>query len=242
MMNTLQPSTLRLGIVIPLANEEDTIAELLRDVVAQLTDEDLVFCVLDTISLDRTRELVQKAALSDNRIREVWAPENRCVVDAYFRGYESALDAGCRWILEMDGGYSHNPAEIPRFIAAMEQGIDFAAGSRFTPDGDYSGRWTRNFLSKGGSRLANVMLGTTMHDMTSGFECFSRKAMEHVVEQGVLSKAHFFQTEIRYMLRNWNWVEVPISYSSPSKSVGLRAIMESLRNLWLLARKSRGAR
>ena len=108
------------------------------------------------------------------------------------------------WILEMDGGYSHNPAEIPRFIEAMERGVDFVAGSRFTTGGKYNGRWSRYFLSRISSIVANLVLGTRMSDMTSGFECFSRKAMQYVVKQGVRSRAHFFQTEIRFMLRNRN--------------------------------------
>jgi dolichol-phosphate mannosyltransferase len=78
-----------------------------------------------------------------------------------------------------------------------------------------------------------------MSDMTSGFECFSHKAMQFVVEQGVRSRAHFFQTEIRFMLRNWNWVEVPITYSNPSQSVGSDAITESLRTLFILGKQAR---
>ncbi len=230
---------LRLGVVIPLANEQATIENLLQDILGYLEDHDRIFCVLDNVSKDQTRELVEKLALRDKRVCLVWAPENRCVVDAYFRGYRSALAAECKWILEMDGGYSHNPDEIPRFIAAMKEGVEFAAGSRFVSEGNYDGRWSRNLLSKGGSTLANCLLGTRMHDMTSGFECFSHKAMAYVVEQGVHSKAHFFQTEIRFMLRNWNWKEIPISYSSPSNNVGGQALGESLRLLWMLAKQAR---
>ena len=229
----------RLGVIIPLGNEGETIEQLLVDILAQLDANDRVFCVLDKVSKDQTRALVQQAARNHRQVIEVWAPENRCVVDAYFCGYRQALAAGCQWILEMDGGYSHDPKEIPKFIRAMDKGVDFAAGSRFVTEGHYSGVWHRNFLSKGGSVLANLLLGTRMQDMTSGFECFSRKAMEYVVEQGVQSRAHFFQTEIRYMLRDWNWVEVPIHYSCPSNSVGGSTVMESIRNLLMLAWQAR---
>jgi dolichol-phosphate mannosyltransferase len=228
-----------LGVVIPLANEEATIVSLLKDILVHLRKNDRIFCVLDTVSRDRTRELVQDAARCDNRVCEVWAPENRCVVDAYFRGYRSGLDAGCAWILEMDGGYSHDPAEIPRFIEAMQPGVDCIVGSRFCPGGKYSGRWSRYLLSRIGSIAANLMLATRMSDMTSGFECFSRETMQYVVDQGVRSRAHFFQTEIRFMLRNRNWTEVPITYTNPSNSVGSEAISESLRTLWILARQAR---
>ena len=173
----------------------------------------------------------------------VWAPENRCVVDAYFRGYREAVAAGAEWILEMDGGLSHCPEEIPRFISAMETGVDFAAGSRFIAGSHYhESRLARWLTSRGGTILANLVLGTNMKDMTSGFECFSRKAMETVLEHGVRSKAHFFQTEIRYLMHRFNWVEVPISYSCPSKSVGTNSLKDAVSCLWHLWREKRTSR
>jgi len=226
----------RLGIVTPLANEEATVDQLLDRVLRQLGPNDLVFCILDNASRDHTRERVTSRSADDRRVRLVWAPENRSVVDAYFRGYREAFEAGCQWILEMDGGLSHSPELIPRFIAAMESGVDFAAGSRFAPGGSYSGRWSRYLLSKGGTVVTNLLLGTRMQDMTSGFECFSRNAMEHVLRNGVESRGHFFQTEIRYSLRDWAWQEVPINYSCPSKTVGQSQITESFRILWKLYR------
>ena len=65
---------------------------------------------------DATLLLVKEYSERDPRIQSVWAPENRCVVDAYFKGYKVAYDAGAQWILEMDGGLSHQPEEIPLFI------------------------------------------------------------------------------------------------------------------------------
>jgi dolichol-phosphate mannosyltransferase len=230
---------LRMCVVVPLANEETTIDEFLRRVLAQLGDKDRLLCVLDNICKDATKARVRHKSEEDPRVKLVWAPENRSVVDAYFRGYREALKYGSRWVLEMDGGLSHIPEQIPRFIEAMEGGVDFAAGSRFASGGRYSGRLTRFALSKGGSMLANLVLGTRMRDMTSGFECFSRRAMEHVVSRGVASRAHFFQTEIRYMLRGWKWVEVPITYQSPSEGVSGGTITEALKNLWKLRQQGK---
>jgi len=235
-LNAATEQNPRLGIVTPLANEEATVDQFLDRVLQQLGPCDLVFCVLDNASRDSTRERVTNRNACDSRVRLVWAPENRSVVDAYFRGYREAFAAGCQWILEMDGGLSHPPEQIPQFIQAMESGVDFAAGSRFSAGGSYSGRWSRYLLSKGGTVLTNLLLGTRMHDMTSGFECFSRKAMEHVLRRGVESRGHFFQTEIRYSLHDWAWKEVPFSYACPSKSVGQSQVVESFRILWQMYR------
>jgi dolichol-phosphate mannosyltransferase len=164
------------------------------------------------------------------------------VVDAYFRGYEEAIELGCEWILEMDGGFSHRPEEIPRFVEAMERGFDFAAGSRFIKGGSHHGSLRRYLVSRGGSLLTNCLLGTRMRDMTSGFECFTRAALRFVVDRGVRSRAHFFQTEIRAMLASWNWVEIPITYTNPSNSVGKAQIADAMRCLWALSREPRPAK
>lgn len=230
---------MRLGVAIPLANEEHSVNELLDRTLFQLGTDDRVFCVLDNVSKDRTRELVAERAAHDSRVVLVWAPENRCVVDAYFRGYRSALATGCRWILEMDGGLSHQPEEIPLFIHAMEQGYDYVGGCRFMEPGGYSGPWSRYLISRGGGILANLLLGTHMRDMTGGFECFSRKALEAVLSRGVRSRAHFFQTEIKVLMHQFKWTEVPIHYKNPSKSVGKASLQEAFRNLWALMRDNR---
>jgi dolichol-phosphate mannosyltransferase len=231
---------MRLGITVPLANEEATIDDFLRRVLLQLTAEDRVFCVLDNASKDQTRARVEAWSARDRRVAVVWAPENRCVVDAYFRGYREALAAGCRWVLEMDGGLSHLPEEIGPFLRAMEQGYDYAGGCRFMEGAGYSGPLSRLFISRGGTWLANRLLGTRMKDMTGGFECFSRRALQAVLEHGVRSRAHFFQTEIKFLLRDWKWVEVPIHYRNPSKGVGAGSLKEAFRNLWALYREARG--
>lgn len=232
---------MRLGVIVPLANEEDTLDEFLTRVLIQLGRDDGVFCVVDGVSRDHTREMVNAWSARDHRVYLVWAPENRCVVDAYVRGYKAALDAGCRWVLEMDGGLSHCPEEIPRFIAAMQQGHDYAAGCRFMKGGSYAGCWKRYLVSRGGGILANLVLGTRMRDMTSGFECFSRRALEYVLARGLQSRAHFFQTEIKFALRDWSWTEVPINYKNPSARLGMGSIREAIRNLWALYRESRTA-
>jgi len=226
----------KLGILVPLANEEATIQEFLRRVLVHLQSQDRIYCVLDSMSKDQTRALVSGLAAADPRVVPVWAPENRCVVDAYFRGYRAAFVDGCEWMLEMDGGFSHLPEEIPQFIAGMEQGYDYVGGCRFMPGGSHASPWTRVLISKGGSVLANWLLKTRMRDMTSGFECFNRKAMARVLEHGVTSRANFFQTEIRYMMHQFKWLDVPITYRNSNYRVGRNSVREAFRVLWQLRR------
>lgn len=222
---------MRVGIAIPLANEEKTITPFLDRVLSHLTSEDRVYCVLDNVSRDATRQILDARAREDQRVEVVWAPQNRCVVDAYMAGYRAALKGGARWVLEMDGGLSHQPEDIPKFIQAMEEGYDFAVGCRFMPGGEFQGPLSRKCISRGGTLLTHMLLGSRMRDMTSGFECFTRSALEAVLNRGVRSRAHFFQTEIKHQLQTWRWKEIPIHYKNPSNSVGRASLQDAFVNL-----------
>jgi dolichol-phosphate mannosyltransferase len=224
----------RVAVVVPLANEAASIDDFLVRVLRQLGPDDLVFTILDSVSLDDTRARVEAFAKMDARVRPVWAPEDRSVVDAYFRGYREALASGARWILEMDGGMSHVPEEIPEFLDLIDRGYDYVGGCRFIDGGSHTGSLRRRLVSRSGSVLARVWLGVHMRDMTGGFEMFSRSAMERVVSCGVRSRATFFQTEIKYLLRDTRWTEVPINYRSTTSRAKPGSIADAVRNLWKL--------
>ena len=228
----------KLAVVTPLANERATLDDFTRRVCAQLQPQDQLIMVFDTASTDGSLARAHELAQQDPRLHVVFAPENRNVVDAYFRGYREALAAtDADWILEMDGGLSHLPEQIPPFIDAMSQGYDYAGGSRFMTGGGFDGPWSRYLISRGGTWLTNRLVGTTMHDMTSGFECFTRAALTHVVTRGVRSRAHFFQTEIRAMMQaSFRWTEIPIHYGCPSKSVGKNSLTDAFKSLAALRR------
>jgi dolichol-phosphate mannosyltransferase len=224
----------KLGVTVPLANEEGTIQRFVDEVLLHLQEHDRLYCVLDNVSKDRTKAIISERAKGDPRVVLVWSPGNRCVVDAYFAGYRAAFDGGCEWILEMDGGFSHQPEQIPQFIEAMQQGFDYVGGSRYLRGGRHESPLNRIVVSRGGTVLAKLLLGSKMSDMTSGFECFNRKAMELVLRQGVASKANFFQTEIRQMMHDLRWKEVPIHYHNENYRIGRSSIREAFRILWKL--------
>ena len=231
----------RLAVVSPLANERATIDEFVRRVTAQLQPQDRLITVFDNVCTDGALDRARELARSEPRLHVVFAPENRSVVDAYFRGYREALAGDFDWILEMDGGLSHLPEQIPQFVHAMQNGYDFAGGSRFIPGGSFDGPWSRYLVSRGGTWLTNLLLGTTMRDMTSGFECFTHATLTRVVEEGVHSRAHFFQTEIRARMHDFRWIELPIRYGCPSNSVGKSSIIDAFKSLAAL-RKHRKQR
>lgn len=217
--------------VVPVANESDRFA-LFASAVTDVLDElgsGHVFLVVDSASKDNTRALCQELAARDSRFEEVWAPENRNVVDAYLRGFRSALDAGYELIIEMDAGMSHDPAAIPMFLRVLHEGNECAFGSRYINGGSMvDSPWPRRFFSKGGTIIAWILLGAKLRDMTSGFQGFHHSVVRRLLSYELKSKAHFYQTEVRYLLRNSRLMEVPIHYRAPSPSVSRGAIRNSL--------------
>jgi dolichol-phosphate mannosyltransferase len=220
--------------VVPMANEGpdfEPFVEAVTRVLGELRSGH-VYCVLDGASKDNTRELCDQLAARDPRFTVVWAPQNRNLVDAYLNGFRAALRDGRELIIEMDAGLSHDPAAIPMFLRVLHEGNECAFGSRYINGGSMSDSPPkRRFLSKFGTMLARVLLGAKLHDMTSGFQGFHRAILERVVDYPFESTAHFYQTELRHLLRSRRLIEVPIHYRAPSPRVSQNAIRNSLQVL-----------
>lgn len=220
-------ATPRFAVCIPMANEAESFHIFIRQLSAVIDDypEVSVYLVVDKASTDATPELCRALEEQDTRFHFVWAPENKNVVDAYLRGFAEAMKNKPEFIIEMDGGGSHDPRAIHAFVRAMRDGHECAFGSRYINGGSMEGSpFRRRFLSKFGSMVARVLLGCTMRDCTSGYESFSYEIMEKILVYPLRSKAHFYQTELRYLLRRRNWIEIPIHYTSPSPRVSTKAL------------------
>ncbi len=213
-----------LSIVTPLANESETLKSFYNEIIKYISPfEDRLriklFFIVDNASKDNTREIVESIQKQDPRVRLVWAPQNRCVVDAYLVGFSAALSDNSDYILEMDGGGTHLPSEIPLFINKILDGYDCVFGSRFINGAEIHAGLKRHFFSKGGTLVANTLLGTRTSDTTSGFEAFKADILKHIISRKLISTGHFFQTEIRFRARIYNFAEVPIHYTNPCKQV-----------------------
>lgn len=191
--------------------------------------------VLDRASTDNTIDLLTEHSRATPDLKVVWAPENRGVVDAYMRGYREALALNPDWILEIDAGFSHQPEDIPVLFARMLEGYDCVFGSRFVKGGSISDSSRKRYwVSWGGTVLTNLLLGTKLHDMTSGFQLFTREALQQILHRGVRSRGPFFQTEMKTYARRMKVAEVPIQYRAASHNVGQRQIKDAFENLWRL--------
>lgn len=222
------------AVIVPMANESkdfDTFIKEMTKVLDKL-GYGKVYIVVDKASMDNTLELCQNLSGKDERFYTIWAPENRNVVDAYLRGYREALINGHDLMIEMDAGLSHDPNVLPRILKELED-YDCAFGSRFIEGGSiFESNWKRTFLSRGGTIVTNILLGTKMDDMTSGYQGFRSDIVKKFVSYPFLSKAHFYQTELRYLLRKTRYVEIPIHYRAPSPSVSGKSVLNSIAVLF----------
>lgn len=192
-----------------------------------------IYFVVDNVSKDNTLELCKKLSAADDRFVTIWSPENKNVVDAYIRGYKEAVINKHDYIIEMDAGMSHDPSALPMFLRVLNEGNECAFGSRFINGGSIcDSTWKRTLLSKFGTILSNILLGTKMYDMTSGYQGFHVQIVEKFLAYKLLSKAHFYQTELRYLLRKTRYAEIPIHYRAPSPSVSKKAIYNSFSVLF----------
>lgn len=223
------------AVVTPMANEQEDFHPFiarLKEVLDYL-QSGTVYFILDKVSKDATLDLCRKLSADDKRFITVFAPENKNVVDAYIRGLKEAYDHGHDLIIEMDAGLSHDPKAITMFLRVLNEGNECAFGSRFINGGSMSDSpFKRRMLSRSGTLMAKLFLGSRMHDMTSGFQGFHAPIVEKIINYPFRSKAHFYQTELRYLLRKKRYLEIPIHYRAPSKRVSKKAISNALSVLF----------
>lgn len=227
-------------IVMPVANEEATMGSILTEIMELPYDNLYVYPVIDSYSKDRTEEIIQEMEKKYDKIKLINYKESRGVITCYLHGFKMALQDGAERIIEMDGGGSHLPKEIPQFIEKLDEGYDCVWGSRFMPGGDITNQpLYRRILSSGGTWLSNLVLGTRLKDMTSGFEAFQREILENMNLDAFLSRGHMYQTEMRFYCRKKHTIEVPINYIGSKSSIKMKSVTEALKLLFQLRKNER---
>jgi dolichol-phosphate mannosyltransferase len=176
--------------------------------------QDARVLVVDDRSPDGTGEIADELAREEERIEVLHRPRKEGLGPAYLAGFRRALGGGAELVLEMDSDFSHDPADLPRLLAAVED-ADLAIGSRYVAGGSVE-NWTplRRAISRGGSAYARLVLGIPVGDLTGGFKCFRRKVLEAIPLELVSSRGYAFQVEMTYRAAKAGFriVEVPICF------------------------------
>src|ERR687885_115329 len=152
---------------------------MLRALAGVLGPDDRVL-VIDDSSPDGTGEIAERLAGELPFVDVLHRERKEGLGPAYLAGFRRALADGAELVLEMDCDFSHDPADVPRLIAATAGG-DLVLGSRYVAGGRI-GNWGagRRFVSEGGSLYARLILGINVRDPTGGFKCYRRRVLEAI--------------------------------------------------------------
>jgi dolichol-phosphate mannosyltransferase len=207
----------RLLICLPTYNERANLEPLLRrlgDEVPELAEDGRVL-VVDDSSPDGTGELAERLAAELPYVSVLHRARKEGLGPAYVAGFEWALERGAARIVQMDSDFSHDPADVPRLVAATAE-ADLALGSRYVPLGGTE-NWGRGrqAISRFGSFYARAVLGVSIRDLTGGFKCWRREALEAVPLHRIRTRGYAFQIETTYraLAAGLRVVEVPIVFA-----------------------------
>jgi dolichol-phosphate mannosyltransferase len=205
----------RAVVCLPTYNERENIEPMVRALESVLdTSQDRVL-VIDDSSPDATGEIADRLAAELPWVDVLHRQVKEGLGPAYVAGFRRALAERAELVLEMDCDFSHDPNDVPRLIAAA-QDADLVLGSRYAPGGGTE-NWGlgRRIVSRGGCLYAQVLLGVRVRDLTGGFKCFRRTALEAIDLDALSARGYGFQIETTYrVLRaGLRVLEIPIRFT-----------------------------
>jgi len=194
-----------ISLVVPVFNEEATLEEVYRRVTATLEQlgKPYELIVVDDGSHDGTWAIVERLAAQDARVRAVRFKRNF--------GQHPAMHAGLvrargDVVVTMDGDLQNVPEDLPRLVAAVEQGADVASGRREGRDDS----WGRTLPSKMVNGMLRRFTSVDIADFGCAFNAYSRSALEPVL--GVVGKQKF--TKALVLSAGASVVEVDLSHQA----------------------------
>jgi dolichol-phosphate mannosyltransferase len=205
------------AVIIPTYNELANLEDIVTRVRAAVPSADIL--VVDDGSPDGTGELADKMSASDDHIRVLHRAAKSGLGAAYIAGFGWALDRGYGTLVEMDADGSHDPADLPRLLAALEE-TDLVIGSRWVPGGVVL-NWPRSraILSRGGNMYARLMLGIDVHDATGGYRAYRADTLRALALEQVQSQGYCFQVDLtlRTVRAGREIREVPITFTERTR-------------------------
>jgi dolichol-phosphate mannosyltransferase len=187
-------------LVLPTYNEAENIEDFVAAARRFLPDDGHIL-IVDDNSPDGTGAIADRlAAASGGAVEVLHRPRKEGLGCAYIDGFRRVLAGEAGLICQMDSDFSHDPADLPRLIAAAAD-ADLVIGSRYVKGGGVT-EWglARRLISRGGSIYARTILGLDLSDLTGGFKCFRREALEGVELDTVPAHGYAFQIETTFRL------------------------------------------
>ena len=225
-------------VIIPTYNEKKSLPRIIS---AVLKHSGFDVLVVDDSSSDGTADAVKEMMAGDNRVSLIQRHRKLGLGTAYIAGFRWGLQRGFRYFIEMDADGSHNADALPWFIKEIQEGYGLVIGSRYMNETISVVGWDfrRLLLSKLGNLYASFMLGLRLNDLTSGFRCYSRQALQDIDLDRVHSNGYAFQIEMAYRVdaAGFKVYEMPIIFyerNYGSSKMSKRIVREAAILPWRL--------
>ena len=237
-------------VIVPTYNERGNIGGLidrLQDVFLSLRHQ-MQILVVDDHSPDGTAEVVREQQLRASNVHLLEGPK-RGLGTAYIRGMRYAIDVlHADAVFELDADFSHKPADVPRLLAALEQGADLVIGSRYVAGGTIPREWgiCRRMNSRCGNVAARYVAGLyRVRDCTGGFRAIRAGLLQRIDFDRIRVQGYAFQIVLLHAASviGAKIVELPVSFTDRSvgdSKLGVKDVAEFLGSaLWIRFQSSR---
>ena len=224
-------------IVVPTYNERENVAALVPQLLTVAPDSDVL--ILDDASPDKTAAHAQQMFGADPRFSVLSRSGPRGYGRSLLDGYRVAVERGYARLVQMDADFSHDPGTVPMLIEASRN-ADVVIGSRYCEGGRVA-NWPlrRRLLSRFANQYVRAITGVTARDSTSGFRCYTRRALETLLKIPITSEGYAFlvETTFRAQRAGLRIAEIPITFTDRREGqskMSRRIIFESVVKPWLL--------
>jgi dolichol-phosphate mannosyltransferase len=222
-------------VVLPTYNEALNLEDVVLRTLA--ADGSVSVLVVDDASPDGTGALADRLAAGNARVSVLHRDGPRGLGHALSAGLQEALRRGAPAAVTMDCDLSHDPAEIPRLLAA---GGDVAIGSRYVAGGRLPD-WSlhRKVLSAAANLFVRVLFRLPARDCTSGYRAYRCDVLAKVPFAGLHSAGYSFEVEILFWMRKLGargLREVPITFLDRSRGASKMGGREALVGAFNLLR------
>jgi dolichol-phosphate mannosyltransferase len=233
-------------LILPTYNEAENIEPSVAASLPALASTGLEhhILVVDDGSPDGTGAIADRLAGEHAEVEVLHRTSKDGIGPAYLAGFERALAGGADLLMEMDSDFSHDPADLPRLVAAAAN-ADLVIGSRYVEGGGVTdwGRG-RRLISRGGSWYGRILLGVGVRDLTAGFKCFRRAVLERLDLSAIGTDGYGFQVEMTYrtLRAGFRVEEVPILFRDRrvgASKMSARIVVEAFLKIPLLRFKVR---
>lgn len=225
-------------ILLPTYNERENLEKMVAAIGRELPGAHLL--IIDDGSPDGTGDIADGlAAAAPSSIFVHHRSGKLGLGTAYLWGLHWALERDYRHVFEMDCDFSHDPADLPRLLAASRGGADLVIGSRYV-DGGGTEDWglLRRMISRGGGIYSRLVLGIGVRDLTAGFKCFRREGLEKLPLDRVRSEGFSFQIEVNYLASRAGLriEEVPVTFRDRREGTSKMSGNIFVEALWVVWR------